>query len=305
MSNANENNKLILTQKESGLVRVGNSVAITNRLLNQEISDYFNQGFCKLNSKKIKSVDSDYLLELEHSSNYQIVKKYDFEAQHHSDYEQALNFFNQVLILKPNHSLTYTMIGIYYWSQQRRIFSQADDEDVPIILFVKPALRRFNQAIEVDSFNALAFYFLAAVYRCSDHYEFNDLKAVEAVNRAIEIDEKFCQAYLLRGAAMESLGDKLGAIADFTKAIELDSTYAAAYYRRGMLRKKLNEFSEAIDDFTKAMDLDTKYVSRCSREQGQMKLHLGYSEGAKQDFERDSTRAKINYFKNKYGDSNS
>lgn len=301
LNEENLNRALIKSQTDS-LTKAGNTCTVTNRLVNSEISELFNKGFRLLNSKAIKSVDRDFLFLVEHTSNYQIVKDFSFEAQKWGDYLNVMDSFVRLLQIKPNHSLTLTMLGkclanwseepvnpakpFYPWVRQRK-----DD-----------ALIFLSKAVHSDSLNALALYFQAELLRRQDD---SIIKAVDSVTRAIEIDEKFSQAYLIRGAAMESLGDNLGAIADFTKAIELDSTYAAAYYRRGLLRKKLNEFSEALDDLTKAMDIDPKYESRCSSERGQIKLHLGDSDGAKQDFERDSTRTKINYFKNKYRDSNS
>jgi hypothetical protein len=53
---------------------------------------------------------------LENSSCSQILKEYQFIANSHTDNSEAIDLFNRVLEIKPNHSLTYTMIGICFYS---------------------------------------------------------------------------------------------------------------------------------------------------------------------------------------------
>jgi tetratricopeptide (TPR) repeat protein len=250
MSDATENNnKLILTKRESGLVRVGNSVAITNRLLNQEISDLFNQGFCKLNSQKIKSIDRDYLFVLEHTSNQQIVNEFEFKAESISDYKQCIDILNNVLRLKPNHSLTHTMIGLSYLK----------------LAYYDSTSYYFNswetllKAAALDSTNALAPYFYEEPgdHLCLDE---ESLQQIKTATRAIEIDCNFAHAYFKRANAKSALKDKLGALRDLNQAIRLDDQHSSWFYRRGQLRAELRSFTEAKEDLIRAFELDLNAI---------------------------------------------
>ena len=84
-------------------------------------------------------------------------------------------------------------------------------------------------------------------------------EAVAEFTKAIELDPKLVDAYLLRGVAyLDGLKKYPEAIADLTKAIELDPKLVAAYSNRGLALDGLKKYPEAIADFTKAIELDPK-----------------------------------------------
>jgi tetratricopeptide (TPR) repeat protein len=87
-------------------------------------------------------------LELEQLSNSNILKEFDFKAEKPSDYQKAIDIFNEVLRIKPNHSLTYTLIGLCYWSWSNG--PEADDSDPDLEWLDKPtdeALKFFKKGI--------------------------------------------------------------------------------------------------------------------------------------------------------------
>jgi tetratricopeptide (TPR) repeat protein len=255
MNNSKEKkDQLILFQKPSELVRIGNSVAIVNRLLNQDISDLFNQGFCKLNSKKIKSVDRDYLFELEHSSNSQILKNFDFQADKPSDYQKAIDLLMRVLEIKPSHSLTLTLIGICYWSWSNG--PEADDSDPEYDWLGKPwdeALKFFTKGIEADSYNALAMYFSAVTWK---YYWVSREVIIDYASKALELDENFADAYFTRGEAKVRHKDFEGALSDLIAAIDLDNSHSFWFYTRGDCRFLLRSYNDALEDFKSGLELD-------------------------------------------------
>jgi tetratricopeptide (TPR) repeat protein len=59
-------------------------------------------------------------------------------------------------------------------------------------------------------------------------------KALDAFNKAIELDSTVANNYIIRGNAYDSLGNHNKAIADYDKAIELNAEFALAYYNRGL-----------------------------------------------------------------------
>ena len=50
----------------------------------------------------------------------------------------------------------------------------------------------------------------------------NVVGAIALLTQAISIDERYTEAYLLRGQILYSIGDKAGAEADMQKVLELD-----------------------------------------------------------------------------------
>lgn len=99
--------------------------------------------------------------------------------------------------------------------------------------------------------------------------------AIEALRRAVAIDDKYAEAYERLGEAYRIRGEfgKAGVV--FDKAVELDAGRPSAFTRRGVLRFQQYAFLQAIDDFTMAMSL----TSRISGTLGATEYtFLGYSQ---------------------------
>ncbi|WP_293132996.1 tetratricopeptide repeat protein [Microcoleus sp. bin38.metabat.b11b12b14.051] len=92
-----------------------------------------------------------------------------------------------------------------------------------------------------------------------DKYNKGDFKgAVEAYDRAIELNPNYTIAYSNGGSIRYQLGDKQGALADFDRALKIDPNNASAYYNRGTTRSTLKDKQGAMQDFQKAADLFQK-----------------------------------------------
>ena len=61
----------------------------------------------------------------------------------------------------------------------------------------------------------------------------NETKQFRILLKAIEIDDKFKEAYYNRGNTYTKINELDKAIDDYTKAIEIDDGYKEAYYNRG------------------------------------------------------------------------
>jgi tetratricopeptide (TPR) repeat protein len=294
MENKENHNNTIARFQNNFLTTANKNFAITNKLINSEISSLFNQGFCKLNSRIIKNSEKDYLFELNHSTNQMIVKNFEFKAENRYDYEQAVNYFQQVIKLKPNHSLTYSMLGILYinWSN-----CNVSNDSYGALKWGRNALDALNRAIEIDPRNALAFYFRVELEEQGLHNKpknkTNRHVAIDSLTNAIEIDSKFSQAYHYRACIKTCILDDYGsdnknyqeAMDDFDKAISLDYSYATAYARRGALKRKLKDYQGAIIDFSNAIKYNSKIKTNLIRQRGEMRLMLGDIEGAQNDFD--------------------
>ncbi len=83
-------------------------------------------------------------------------------------------------------------------------------------------------------------------------------KAIDAFDRALEINPGLPQAYLQRGAAYLRSGRKIRAIHDFDNALKINPKMPRAYLFRGIAYQKLGRNRKAIDDFDNAIEINPK-----------------------------------------------
>ncbi len=99
----------------------------------------------------------------------------------------------------------------------------------------------------------------------------NFKEALNAYNKAIQLNPQYAEAYIGRGAAYADLGNNQQAINDFSKAIELKPRSAEAYYNRGATYYRLVVFGSgaddksgnlqrAINDLSKTIELNPQYA---------------------------------------------
>lgn len=81
-------------------------------------------------------------------------------------------------------------------------------------------------------------------------------KALEAYNKAIELNPKYAVAYSNRGIVYDELGKYQEAITDLDKAIELNPNLAQAFNNRGVAYNGLGKYQQAIADLDKAIELN-------------------------------------------------
>ncbi|HEX7414509.1 MAG TPA: tetratricopeptide repeat protein, partial [Bacteroidia bacterium] len=73
--------------------------------------------------------------------------------------------------------------------------------------------------------------------------------------------KKTAEDYLIKGNVKRiTKKDYKGAIEDYTKAIELNPKYANAYMVRGMCKDELKDYNGSIQDYNKAIELNPKYT---------------------------------------------
>jgi tetratricopeptide (TPR) repeat protein len=124
------------------------------------------------------------------------------------------------------------------------------------------AINAFTKAIELDQKYANAY-----VNRGFAHYKLGNYRqAIENYDKAIEINPKHAMAFNNRGVAYEELGKYRQAIEDYDKAIELNPKYGIAHYNRSVVYGKLGNYRQKFEDLNKYTELDPKnanaYISR-------------------------------------------
>ena len=81
-------------------------------------------------------------------------------------------------------------------------------------------------------------------------------KAIEELNKAIELNPKFAQAYLDRGIDKAILGDYEGGIEDMTKFIQFHPNSVEPYVWRSEYKRNLERYNEAL------LDIDTAFMNK-------------------------------------------
>ena len=72
--------------------------------------------------------------------------------------------------------------------------------------------------------------------------------AIEQFNKVIEMDDKFVQAYNMRGSCYSALKKNEEAVKDFSKAIELNPDNRGAYLGRSSVYKAMGKLPQAKSD---------------------------------------------------------
>lgn len=76
--------------------------------------------------------------------------------------------------------------------------------------------------------------------------------AIEQFTKVIEMDEKYVEAYALRGNCYSALKKNDEAIKDYSKALELDPNHRNALTNRGLAFKAMGKAAQAKSDALKA-----------------------------------------------------
>jgi tetratricopeptide (TPR) repeat protein len=107
-----------------------------------------------------------------------------------------------------------------------------------------------------DKLNAEKWYEKGNAYLVSNDVQ----KAIEASTIAINLDQNYGEAYLLRCGLYMTLDRYDEAISDCNRAMTLDPTFAASVYSlRGHAYTNKGEYDQAIADCNKALELRPRF----------------------------------------------
>jgi serine/threonine-protein kinase len=127
---------------------------------------------------------------------------------------------------------------------------------------IEKAIELFNQAIDKDPKNALAWAGLAYAHMVSTFYGEQTPKetyplAKKAVLQALKLDDQIAEAYEAHAAINAYMEwDWEAAKVNLDRAQELNPGYAWVYLHRGSLMMYQAEFEDGIKSFIKACELD-------------------------------------------------
>ena len=107
------------------------------------------------------------------------------------------------------------------------------------------------------------------------------------LNKAIRLDPKDDELFLLRAFARGELNEWKGREADYNMVISIDPGNVAAYTGRAATRVTLKKYNEAINDYNWLIDVDPKYYG-FFLSRGLCKWELKDKEGACADYRQAS-----------------
>ena len=146
---------------------------------------------------------------------------------------------------------------------------------------IEAAIDAYDKAINIDPTYAAAYNNRGLAKASLGRYD----EAFADYDEAIQINPNYSSAYNNRGLAKASLERYDEAIANYDKAIELKSGFAEAYNNRGNAKFKLERYDEAIADYDRAIWISPDYAEvYCNR--GFVKNQRGLTQEARADFER-------------------
>jgi len=96
-------------------------------------------------------------------------------------------------------------------------------------------------------------------HRADDYQRGQYDEAILDLNKAIEINSRYAEAYFNRGVVYGKGKQRYNqAISDFTKAIVINPAYAEAYTNRRNAYASKNQYDKAILDYKKAIEINPK-----------------------------------------------
>jgi tetratricopeptide (TPR) repeat protein len=84
--------------------------------------------------------------------------------------------------------------------------------------------------------------------------------ALTQLNKAVEIDPKYVDAYVARAGVLEKMDKIQDALDDYNRAIIFDPKDEDSYYEAGRLNFLLKKYDEAIKQLDRALDLKKGYI---------------------------------------------
>lgn len=157
------------------------------------------------------------------------------EALGKGDFKNGEKNLRKSLDINPNNAEAWMLHADIYLTQG------ASDQ----------SLREYLISSEIDSLNPKVFYNIALIYSKT-----NSQKANTYFSKAIEVNNKYLQAYMGRASMLMDGHDYDRAVADYDKVLAIDKYYSAAYQGRGLARMEMRKYADAIADFDMYLQIE-------------------------------------------------
>lgn len=108
-----------------------------------------------------------------------------------------------------------------------------------------------------------------------------NIEAIDAYNKAIELNQSYVVAWSHRGNALLNLSEYQESLKCYNKAIEIDPQYPNAWNNKGAALERLGKYDEAIEAFNEAIQLDPTDAMVWDNKGTILKIQGKYYEAAK------------------------
>jgi Flp pilus assembly protein TadD len=146
-------------------------------------------------------------------------------------FPQAIQAYQEILFIRPNHWETYNNLGLIYQEQKR--FAQA--------------LEMFQKALSLNPRYLKGFNNLGLYYLNLGKYE----EAGNQFRKVLDLDPSFLPAYINLAVVLNRQGQVEQARKVLLKALEYDSENIEAHYNLGLLWENQGVESKALEHYKK------------------------------------------------------
>ncbi|MEL6634019.1 MAG: tetratricopeptide repeat protein [Bacteroidota bacterium] len=120
------------------------------------------------------------------------------------------------------------------------------------------AIDTYQKALELDPKSPLVNYEISMSYFSKGDYE----KAIEHADIVLkQKDDLMMQAYLIKGSALDNLGEVRESVKLFEKAIKKTGEHYLLFYNLGLVHYKLSDWEAAEENILNAIDLNSNHPS--------------------------------------------
>ncbi|NLE26338.1 MAG: tetratricopeptide repeat protein [Clostridiaceae bacterium] len=158
-------------------------------------------------------------------------------------FEKALNDFKKALKKNPENIYAYINRGNAYYGRQE---------------YTK-AISNYTRAIKIDPEFSLAYVNRGIAHLQNSNFgiRFGSSlsKAIKDFSKALELNNRDAETYLLRGDVYNNKRKYRQAISDYNKALELNPYLINAYNNCGMAYESMGELDKAILEYSRAIEI--------------------------------------------------
>lgn len=118
------------------------------------------------------------------------------------------------------------------------------------------AIENGRKAVDLDEKFVDAYHYIGVAYSYKKKYD----AVIENLQKALNYDKNHIESWNLIGLAYEAKNDYENALEFLNKAVEIDPSYYYGWYNIGNVYKQINEFDKAIESYTKATEIETEFA---------------------------------------------
>jgi len=118
------------------------------------------------------------------------------------------------------------------------------------------AIENGSKAIELDEKFVDAYFYIGLAYNYKRKYD----AAIENFQNALKYNKNHIESWNLIGLAYMAKNEFENALNFLNKTIEIDPNYSKGWFNIGNIYKQTNEFDKAIDSYYKATELDPEFA---------------------------------------------